>query len=207
LQYHPDRNLDDEDASVIFQRVGEAYVALCDPDAIVVEEEVCEIILPMTPEAAKKTYEKQFGKYRDLYYGDGAIIGLPYSFDLKELLEMTERERQCSSFRLGNFRISLIRTWLIKRHLSLTLLLCETILTWMVVAFCKLQYSFVCFYSAVYKNANGAPCFLSKGTLSFLLDDDRFINIIGGVALLSAQFVLYFWYGKDIFCGQIVVNV
>jgi hypothetical protein len=207
LQYHPDRNPDDEEASVIFQRVGEAYVALCDPDAIVVEEEVCEIVLPMTSEAAKKAYEKKFGKYRDLYYSDGAIIGLLYSFDLQELLEMTERERQCSSFRLGNFRISLIRAWLIKRHLSLTLLLCETILTWMVVAFCKLQYSFVCFYSAVYKNTHGAPCFLSKGTLSFLLDDDRLINVIGGVALLSAQFVLYFWYGKDILCCQIVVNV
>jgi hypothetical protein len=117
-------------------------VTLCDD--IVVEEEVCEIVIPMTSEAAKKAYEKKFGKYCDLYFSDGAIIGLPYSFDLKELLEMTERERQCSSFRLGNFRISLIRTWLIKRHLSLTLLLCETILTWVVVAFCKLQYSFVC---------------------------------------------------------------
>jgi curved DNA-binding protein CbpA len=137
-KYHPDRNPDDDEASMIFLKVGKAYATLCDPNAIIVDEDACEILGPMTPEEAKYAYEKKFGKYREVYYSDGGIIGLPYATELREVAEKSKRIREIMSFRLcGTLRISLFRSWLIKKDIDFVLLLLETTLTWGVVATCK----------------------------------------------------------------------
>jgi hypothetical protein len=145
-KYHPDRNPDDNEASMIFLKVGKAYATLCDLNAIIVDEDACEILDedaceilgPMTPEEAKYAYEKKFGKYREVYYSDGGIIGLPDAPELREVAEKSKRIREIMSFRLcGTLRISLFRSWLIKKDIDFVLLLLETTLTWGVVATCK----------------------------------------------------------------------
>lgn len=147
-KYHPDRNPDDDEASMIFLKVGKAYATLCDPNAIIVDEDACEILGPMTPEEAKYAYEKKFGKYREVYYSDGGIIGLPHALELREVAEKSKRIRESLSFRLcGTLRISLFRSWLIKKDIDFVLLLLETTLTWGVIATCKCQ-SHVCLESS-----------------------------------------------------------
>jgi curved DNA-binding protein CbpA len=137
-QYHPDANPNDPEALLIFHKVGEAYTTLCDPSAIIAGDEgTCERVQPTTPEHAKKVYEKKFEKYREKYYSEGAIFGLPYSYELREALERSKQIQGSLSFRLWKFRIHLFRTWLIKKELSCMILLCETVATWTVISCCK----------------------------------------------------------------------
>jgi hypothetical protein len=99
--------------------------------------------IPMTQEEAYRAYESMFGKYRDLYYNDGGLIGIPYSTDLKERLEKTESFRDWTSFSLYRFggqkilRIVFFRTVVVKKEMNFWLCLAEIFLTWTVMVFCE----------------------------------------------------------------------
>jgi hypothetical protein len=108
------------------------------PSAIIVGDEgACELVQPTTPEHAKKVYQKKFGKCRDKYYSEGAMFGLPYSYELRDALERSKQMQESLSFRIWKFRIHLFRTWLIKKEFSSMILLCETVATWTVISCCK----------------------------------------------------------------------
>lgn len=138
LQHHSNNDDDDSKARnqnrrniFIFQKISQAYARATG------KEEV-----PTTQEAAQRAYENMFGKYRELYYNEGGLIGIPYSVDLKELLEESRNVRDALSLplcRFGDFKLQLVffRTWLIKKEMNFWLCLAEILLTWTVIAFCK----------------------------------------------------------------------
>lgn len=129
---------------VIFQKISQAYA-----------QATGKVDVPRTEEDARQTYESMFGKYRELYYNEGGLIGIPYSCDLKEILEETRHYRDVLSLTLWRsgdwkFRILFLRTWLIKKEMNLWLWLSEIFLTLVVIAFCKLIFIF----------GGGIHCFL-----------------------------------------------
>lgn len=144
-KYHPENTqqqpwYDDDDSNdrsnaarnrLIFQKISQAYARATGRQEV-----------PNSQEAAQRAYENMFGKYRELYYNEGGLIGIPYSSDLKESLEETGRVRDGLSLslcRLGDsqLRVVFFRTWLIKKEMSFWLCLTEILLTWSVIAFCK----------------------------------------------------------------------
>jgi hypothetical protein len=117
---------------LIFQKVSRAHAIATGKEDI-----------PMTHQDAQRAYESMFGKYRDLYYNEGGLIGIPYSSDLKERLEETQSLRNWTSLPLCRFgdykrlRIVFFRPLLIKKEMSFCLCLAEIFFTWTVVAFCE----------------------------------------------------------------------
>ena len=104
-QYHPDANPGDEEAARIFLKVGTAYAFLCDSVGT---------MTPRTAEHARQNFEDRYGQYRYVYYSDGAIIGMPYGFDLHESLEQSRSLRESLLMACGRLRIGVLQTWLIK---------------------------------------------------------------------------------------------
>ncbi|KAG7349138.1 DnaJ domain containing protein [Nitzschia inconspicua] len=175
--YHHDDSSDSNSTArnlLIFQKIGQAYAQATGKEEI-----------PRTQEAAERAYENKFGKYRELYYNEGGLIGIPYPSDLNDTLISTEHYRKFLSLplcRLGESKLQIVffRTWLIKKELSIWLCLAEIFLTWTVIALCA---------------------------LTFLLEQDpdiwpvmsenegQILDIAGGIALMFAQFILCFWYG------------
>jgi len=137
FQYHPDANPGDDEASVIFQKVGIAYATICDP--IVDNGESLEILRPWTQEEAQKAYQEHFGNYRELYYSEAALIGLPFSLELRESLQKSQKWRNSFSHSLGlsRVRISFFQAWFIKKEMNWVLLVAETLLFWWVCISCK----------------------------------------------------------------------
>jgi hypothetical protein len=126
-KYHPDRSdPEDPNSPFIFQKISQAYAQARGEDEV-----------PKTVADAKRAYEDVFGKYRCLYYNEGGVIGIPYANDLKDRLEETKYSRELMSVTLGRFQFMFFRTWLIKEDLSWSLWLCELVLTWVVISFCK----------------------------------------------------------------------
>jgi hypothetical protein len=133
-KYHPDRSSPENSKvySVIFQRIGEAHARITGN-----EED-----LPVTPEAAKQAYESKYGKYRDLYYTEAGIIGLPYSIDLKERFLATTNCRDTLSLQLcrfGNSRLQIVffRQWLMKKDMGFLFWFLEILFTWTVISLCE----------------------------------------------------------------------
>ncbi|KAL3910658.1 MAG: hypothetical protein SGILL_007608 [Bacillariaceae sp.] len=127
-----------------------------------------------------------FGKYRDLYYNEGGLIGIPYSGDLKVILEESRRYRDVLSMTLWRsgdykFRISFFRTWLIKKEMNVLLWLSEILLTWVVIAFCESHRKKRLWMTYLW------PAISSN--------DGQILDIAGGVSLMFAEFILCFWYG------------
>jgi hypothetical protein len=84
----------------------------------------------VTRNDAKKAYETEFGEFRDRYYSKGAIIGLPYSYQLRESLERSKCIREAFSFTICCIQFSFFRSWLIKKDLGALFLLLEMLCTW-----------------------------------------------------------------------------
>jgi hypothetical protein len=208
-KYHPDRwDPDDPNSPFIFQKISKAYAQAKGGGEV-----------PKTVDDAKRAYQDVFGTYRRLHYNEGGVIGIPYAYDLNERLKETKHNRELMSLSFGRFQIMFFRTWLIKEDLSSSLWLTEVILTWVVIAFCKLfSLCSVCILSARFD----AISFLSAltlsswariaciaGVLTFILENNpdiwetatknggQIIDIAGGVALMFAQFILCFWYGTS----------
>ncbi|KAL3912608.1 MAG: hypothetical protein SGARI_001069 [Bacillariaceae sp.] len=74
---------------VIFQKISQAYAKASG-----------KVDVPKNEEDARETYERMFGKYRELYYNEGGLIGIPYSCDLKESLEESRHYRDALSLTL-----------------------------------------------------------------------------------------------------------
>eukprot|EP00980_Cylindrotheca_fusiformis_P010523 scaffold2331_cov126-Cylindrotheca_fusiformis.AAC.13 len=81
-------------------------------------------------EDAEQAYENAFGEFRDSYYSKGAIIGLPYSYQLRESLERSECIREALSFTIGCVQFSFLRSFLIKKELGALFLFLEITCTW-----------------------------------------------------------------------------
>jgi hypothetical protein len=107
-------------------------------------EEACEIIVPSNERAAKEAYEQSFGVFRGGYCGEGAIIAIPFAFELRQRLHESRRLFDALSAGICGFRIHFFRSWIIKWKMNPFLLICETLLTWGVFALCKSS-SFICF--------------------------------------------------------------
>jgi hypothetical protein len=140
-KYHPSRGSSSSpsghERSVIFHKIGTAYTRIKTADG----DNESMIQLVATPECL---YEKMFGKYRELYYNEGGMIGLPYSIDLHERLQSTRKYRNLFSLQLcgvsstkQRLRLGFFQTWFIKKDTSITFWLCELLLTWTVIGFCK----------------------------------------------------------------------
>ena len=137
LKYHPDQWSNSKDSHDKFLKIAEAYATLCDPNAISGEDGACEIVLPSNILEAKSSYERVFGKYRRLYYGQASMIGFCYASDLKESLDKSVRLRNHLAFQLFRFKIQLFPNWTIKKDLNGPITAMEIVLTWIVVATCK----------------------------------------------------------------------
>lgn len=121
----------------MFQRVGEAYAALCDPCIALVGKGASGISPPLSPGLAREVYRQTFGEYRKKNYSEGAVIGLPFSYELRDALERSKGTRENLSFGFWKYRVHFFRTWFIKLELSLTIQLCETMATWIAISLCK----------------------------------------------------------------------
>ena len=94
-KYHPSKETtssstqQQQEYSQIFQKISTAYTRIKTADG---DNE--SLIHVTTPE---NLYEKMFGKYHELYYNDGGMIGLPYSSDLYERLQSTTKYRNVFS--------------------------------------------------------------------------------------------------------------
>lgn len=118
---------------LIFQKISQAYARATG------KEEV-----PRTQEAAQQAYENMFGTYRELYYNEGGLIGIPYACDLQERLEAAEdvpnlsfSVRLCRVGKSKKMRLRFLRPWFIQRNMSVCLWMAETCLTYAVIGFCK----------------------------------------------------------------------
>jgi DnaJ domain len=117
---------------LIFQKVSQAHARATGKENV-----------PMTQEDAQHAYENMFGKYRELYYNEGGLIGIPYSSDLTERLEEIKSSLDRTSLslcRIGDcqqLRIVFFRTLLIRKVMNRWLCLAEIFLTGTVIAFCE----------------------------------------------------------------------
>lgn len=132
-KYHPENKPNDDEASRIFVRVGEAYTALANDKG---DGEKGAMGYYLTPREAKKVYESKFGKFRKDYYDDGGIVGLPHAFVLSERIGGQDTSRG-SLIRCGRIRVGFFRSWYLKTKIDLFLSFAEVILTWGTIAACK----------------------------------------------------------------------
>lgn len=93
-----------------------------------------------TLDDAKLAYARAFGEFRDRYYSKGAIIGLPYSYQLRESLERSRCIREAFSFTICRFQVSLFRSFFIKKELGAMFLFLETMCTWGAIILGKCDY-------------------------------------------------------------------
>jgi len=175
----------------------------------------------MSHEEAQNVYESKYGPYRDMYYSEAGMIGIPYAADLKEMwaqggenitatpysslsalpsesssskplrdrlsiaiFSSGSKKQQDQNGVDGEYtvvrRLNFFRVLLLKKDMNLCLCISEILLTWTVIAFCAM---------AVLVNTN--PEIWPAGAKN----DGQIINIVGGVSLMIAQFIVAFWYG------------
>jgi hypothetical protein len=132
-KHHPQNQPNDEEASLIFVRVCEAYTAL---DGV--DEEKRGRGRALTLKEANRAYENKFGKFRRLYYDEGGIVGLPHAFVLSERIGGRDTSR--GYFLCGEIRVGILRSWCLKTKIHLVLSLAEVVLTWGTIAACKSFY-------------------------------------------------------------------
>jgi hypothetical protein len=130
-KYHPQNRPDDAEAMQIFVRLSEAYCALVIGDI----ESGGRKRGVLTASEAKRAYEKRFGRFTRLYYNEGGIVGLPYSFALKEIMSTEEGPRRL--LECGRLRVGFFRGFRLKLKLDWILAIIEVLLTWGTVAACK----------------------------------------------------------------------
>ena len=132
-RYHPQNRPNDPEASSIFVRVSEAYSTLMACDEI--DAEMGNEKRSFTATEARKTYENKFGKFQKFYYDEGGIVGLPYSFALKDRFEKSGSHCQFSF--CGRVQVGILRSWHLKTKIDPILALLEVVLTWGSIAACK----------------------------------------------------------------------
>lgn len=133
-KHHPRNRPSDPEASAIFVRLSEAYLSLKNLGSDVETGETGGIL---TLKDARRTYENKFGKFRKLYHEEGGIVGLPYSFALREGFEHMGKSHSFPA--CGRIQVGVLRSWHLKTKIDLPLALVEVILTWGTVAACKLD--------------------------------------------------------------------
>jgi curved DNA-binding protein CbpA len=162
-KYHPSRgstsspSSSGQENSVIFQKISTAYTRIKtiaaahdagdDNDNDNDNENISTVQIQHSATTPESLYEQMFGEYRELYYNDGGMIGLPYSSDLHERLQSTRKYRDVFSVQLcgvpssstttRRLRVGFFQTWFIKKDTSITFWLCELLMTWTVIGFCK----------------------------------------------------------------------
>lgn len=80
-------------------------------------------------EDAKRAYGHAFGDYKEKYYSKGAIVALPYPFELRERLE-SGCLREAFTLQMGCIQFSFFRSFLIKKELGIFFLLSEIVCVW-----------------------------------------------------------------------------
>lgn len=147
-KYHPfkEENENDDEKDRSFQKIAQAYAYLTSNG---------RNGSPQTREEAQQAYEAKFGKYRELYYSEAGLLGMPYASDLNDIWQRPSsqkwRNRLAVEFQSSSsaasfpssrtsgriVRFCFGRTWLLKKDMNLFLCLSEILLTWTVLAFCK----------------------------------------------------------------------
>lgn len=149
---------DDDERKVAFLKITRAYKALKN---CIRSEQGCDdrqmkmMMETMSQKDAQDVYESKYGPYRDMYYSEAGMIGIPYAADLKEMWRdaispatssMSLRDRlSIQLFVLREkqtndewvVRMSFFRTIFLKKDMNFGLCLLEILLTWTVIAFCK----------------------------------------------------------------------
>jgi curved DNA-binding protein CbpA len=141
LQYHPDRDAGNLNATKNFQKLGEAYSTLSNPATRKVYDNYGKDGIddderdePMSPEEAKDFYRQQFGEFETR---PGGRAGFPYAEDLRESLLASELAKTLS-FKLGQFKITFFLPLIIKKEINPILTVVEFVCTWIVILSCKL---------------------------------------------------------------------
>lgn len=107
-----------------------AYSLICQSDE---EEEDVKLdrdaMRKVRLEDAKVAFRQEFGDFRERYYARGAIVALPYPYQLKERLEKACL-REALTLRMGCLQFSFFRSLLIKKELGIFFLISEVICVW-----------------------------------------------------------------------------
>mmetsp|Transcript_35927 Transcript_35927/g.86828 ORF Transcript_35927/g.86828 Transcript_35927/m.86828 type:complete len:976 (-) Transcript_35927:1624-4551(-) len=186
-KYHPDRYRANKETNHTFQRVYVAYSLICrSPQEGRDVKFDREAMRQVSLEDAKREYENEFGDYKGKHYSKGAIVALPYPFELRERLERGKCFREAFTLQIGCLQFSFFRSFLIKKELGVLFLLSEIICVWGSLILAVWNLLLEDFPEVI----DEIPYVRDTG-----IEEIPHISIIGGIAVLIGSFVQHFWYG------------
>ncbi|CAJ1938082.1 unnamed protein product [Cylindrotheca closterium] len=190
-KYHPDRYRANKDTNHAFQRVYVAYSLICKSpqegeDVKFERQAMRQAMRQVHLEDARRAYESAFGDFKEKYYSKGAIVALPYPFELRERLERGKCFREAFTLQIGCLQFNLFRSFLIKKELGVLFLLSEIICVWGSLSLAVWNFLLEEFPEVI----DEIPYVRDSG-----IEEIPHISIIGGLAVLIGSFVQHFWYG------------